>query len=228
LILERTLPTDRYLLDATQRDRSVPHELANLCAWMRVSLDYLSRHDPSGDGSSALVAPTPHALGGVATSQRGWRFRFATEPYFITCFTPAYDARHPRHAAGTRSYILVQPDYSFGQTHVIGRDHPRLPLDAPPTPREAVRRAFDAAAKSYFVPNSVLFPQVRGVARVCCCLRVNACLFSHSPSVSVVCFQSWLYVPHEKHSLADKGWFYEWWEIDVKARSFDGDRNPLP
>ena len=74
-LLERRLPQDRPI--DGNRDAPEPFGLYNLSLWLRASLDALSRLDPTGDGSTCIIEESPHGIGGVATSQRGWRFRFA-------------------------------------------------------------------------------------------------------------------------------------------------------
>lgn len=186
-VFARQLPRDRLLgpraPDAPPVD-SADVEVYNLAVWLRATLHALSLHDPGGSGRSCIIGESEHLLDGVPTGRRGWRFEFADEKFFVTTFTPAYGPKHPRHAVGAWSFILLQPDFSFSLTHNVGADHPPMPADAPPetwSVRERVRRRFTAAERAYYVPHAHRFPQ------------------------------SILYVPHRDERLAEAGWHWQWW-----------------
>lgn len=186
-VLARQLPRDRLLGPPPPDAAAIVGadiEVYNLAVWLRASLHALSVQDPGGTGRSCIVHESEHMLDGVPTGRRGWRFEFADEKFFVTTFTPAYGPKHPRHAAGAWSFILLQPDFSFSLTHDVGADHPPMPADAPPetwSVRERVRRRFAGAERPYYVPHAHRFPQ------------------------------SILYVPHRDERLAEAGWHWQWW-----------------
>ena len=123
--------------------------------------------DPLGgalapDGAKARVA------------HRGWHFRLAGVPLFVTTFAPCYGKHSPRFMdvsdaapcdppLSESSFVLLQPEASFARH--------RLPPDTPATrwkddsdggaaltDRDRARRAFVAAGRPYRIPPSVFYP----------------------------------------------------------------------
>ena len=135
---------------------------------VRRVLTKISSFDP--DPLGGALAP-----GGNKTrvAHRGWHFRLAGVPLFVTTFAPCYNKRSSRFMdigaapctppLSESSFVLLQPEASFAR-HRLPPDTPVTRWkdgsgsDAPLTDRDRARRAFVAAGRPYRIPPSAFYP----------------------------------------------------------------------
>jgi hypothetical protein len=93
---------------------------------------------------AGLTGLDPGERRDVPADDRGWRFTFAGERFFVVTFGPCYGPESSRYAFGLEAtYLLFQTRSSFVRRWGPGTD--RLPDRA----REAIRRDFASAGRRY-------------------------------------------------------------------------------
>ena len=124
---------------------------------VRRVLTEISRSDPKKE----------HCMKKSYIGSRGWHFRFAGKPIFVTSFAPCYQHHSSRYMFGqssSSSFVLLQPESSF-LYHQLPPDTPTTNWTEPATIRDRIRASFRKHGREYEIPKVVSYPPAHHIVK---------------------------------------------------------------